>query len=86
MHENREIPDSPSENGTGGRVGKVVDRNPTMYGSGKSDRSIVPMKQPNKPDNHGAEAVEGRGLAKENTDQQNTSRTQCRTKYLGLKK
>jgi hypothetical protein len=26
-----------------------------------------------------AEVVEGRGLTKENTDQQNTSRTQCRT-------
>jgi RNA-directed DNA polymerase len=36
------------------------------------------MRRLNKPDRHGAEAVEGRGLAKENTEQQNTSRTQCR--------
>jgi len=78
MHENREIPCLPSGNGTGGRVGKVVDRNPAMYEHGKSDRPIVPMKHPNKPDRHGAEGVEERGLAKENTGQQNTPRTQRR--------
>jgi len=78
IHENREIPSSSSGDGTEGRVGKVVDRTPTMHGLGKSDRPIVPMKQPNKPDKHGAEAVEGRGLAKENTVQQNTPRTQRR--------
>jgi group II intron reverse transcriptase/maturase len=43
------------------------------HGSGKSDRPIVPEKLPNK-----AEAVEGRGLAKGNPQEQNSSRTQSR--------
>ena len=50
-----------------------------MNGPGKSDRPEVPTKRPNKAGKPGAEAVEGRGLAKGNTDQQNTSRTQSRT-------
>ena len=37
-----------------------------MNDRGKSDRSIVPEKQPNKADSHAAEAVEGRGRAKGN--------------------
>ncbi len=49
-----------------------------MYGRGKSDRPIVPEKPPNKARTLVAEVVEGRGLAKGNTGQQNTSRTQCR--------
>ena len=49
-----------------------------MYGRGKSDRPIVPEKPPNKVRTLAAEAVEGRGLAKGNTGQQNTPRTQCR--------
>jgi hypothetical protein len=51
-----------------------------MHGSGKSDRPIVPAKPPNEA---GAlapteEGVEGRGLAKGNSRQQNTPRTPCR--------
>jgi retron-type reverse transcriptase len=49
-----------------------------MNDPGKSDRPSVPTKQPNKAGNPGAEVVEGRGLAKGNTDEQNASRTQSR--------
>jgi len=52
-----------------------------MNGHGKSDRSIVPKKPSNK--GRGAprpvETVEGRGLAKGSSAQQNRSRTQRRT-------
>lgn len=44
----------------------------------KSDRPIVPGKQPNKAGQPAAEAVEGRGLAKGNPIEQNASRTQRR--------
>jgi group II intron reverse transcriptase/maturase len=49
-----------------------------MDGRGKSDRSVVPEKPPNKGRELRAEAVEGRDLTKGNADQQNTSRTQRR--------
>jgi hypothetical protein len=50
-----------------------------MNDPGKSDRPTVPTKQPNKAGKPGAEVVEGRGLAKGNTDEQNASRTQSRS-------
>ena len=56
-----------------------------MNGHGESDRVVVPEKLPNKEEkagadsvNKSAEEVEGRTLAKENTRQQNTHRTQGR--------
>ena len=79
IRENREIPYLPLGDGTGGRAGKVIDRNPAMHGYGKSDSPTVLTKPSNKAEDSVAEVVEGRGLTKENTDQQNTSRTQCRT-------
>lgn len=48
----------------------------------KSDKSVVPKKFSNKPDNVGAERMEGRDLPKENKKQQNTIRTQCRESVL----
>jgi len=48
----------------------------------KSDRPVVPKKFSNKPDNVGAERVEGRGLPKENKQQQNMLRTQRREGVL----
>ena len=60
------------------RAGKVNDHKPVMHGQGKSDRSIVPMKSPNKVGQPAAEAGEGRDLTKENASQQNTPRTQSR--------
>jgi len=47
-------------------------------GSWKSDRPVVPTKPPNNAGEPAAEAVEGRGLAKGNTGQQNAPRTQSR--------
>jgi group II intron reverse transcriptase/maturase len=49
-----------------------------MNGHGKSDRLVVPGKSPNKVGQPAAEGMEGRSLAKGNTDQQNTPRTQSR--------
>jgi len=78
MRENREIPCSPLGEDSGGRAGKVDDRNPAMNGQGKSDSPILPTKPSNKAEFSAAEAVEGRGLTKENVLQQNTRRTQGR--------
>ncbi len=39
-----------------------------MYERGKSDSPVLPAKPPNKAGRPAAEAVEGRGLAKGNTD------------------
>jgi group II intron reverse transcriptase/maturase len=50
-----------------------------MNGPGKSDRPEVLTRRPNKAGKPGAEAAEGRGLAKGSTDQQNAPRTQSRT-------
>jgi group II intron reverse transcriptase/maturase len=47
-------------------------------GDGKSDSSVVPEKPPNNTGQPVAEAVEGRGLAKGNLPESNTSRTQRR--------
>jgi len=56
-----------------------------MNEHGESDRVVVPEKPPNKEEKAGAcpvgefaEGVEERTLAKENSRQQNTHRTQCR--------
>ena len=51
---------------------------PMMHDQGKSDRPVVPTKPPNNAGRPAAEAVEGRGLAKGNTDEQNAPRTQRR--------
>jgi RNA-directed DNA polymerase len=49
-----------------------------MDGRGKSDSPSVPGKPPNKAEAPAAEVVEGRGLAKGNSHEQNTPRTQGR--------
>ena len=49
-----------------------------MHDRGKSDSSVVPGKPPNRAEEPAAEAVEGRGLAKGKTLQQNVPRTQGR--------
>ena len=49
-----------------------------MNEHGKSDRLIVPKKSSNNAGSPVAEEMEGRSLAKGNTDQQNTPRTQSR--------
>jgi len=51
-----------------------------MNGHGKSASSVVPQKSPNKAGHEAAaEEVEGRGLAKGNSRQQNAPRTQSRS-------
>jgi RNA-directed DNA polymerase len=77
--ENREVPMSPATDGVAGRAGKAEGRTPAMYDQGKSDRPVVPTKPPNNAGQPAAEVVEGRGLAKGNTDEQNAPRTQSRT-------
>lgn len=80
--ENREIPYPPRKDGSEGRVGKVIDRNPTMNGYGKSDRRMVPTKSPNKSNGatqSDAEVMEGKRLTKGNAGQRNAPRTQSRT-------
>jgi group II intron reverse transcriptase/maturase len=49
-----------------------------MHGGGESYSGIVPAKQPNKSERSLAEAVEGRPLAKENTQESNPCRTPSR--------
>ena len=48
------------------------------HGSGESYSGIVPAKQPNKSGQPPAEVVEGRPLAKENTQQPDPCRTPSR--------
>ena len=50
-----------------------------MNDRGKSDRSVVPKKPPNKAEEPVAEVVEGRDLAEGKTLGRNTPRTQSRT-------
>jgi group II intron reverse transcriptase/maturase len=78
MRENREIPIPTTRDGLVVRIGKAESRTPMTHGVGKSDSSEVPTKSPNKVGDPTAEAVEGRGLAKGNTDQRNAPRTQSR--------
>jgi RNA-directed DNA polymerase len=52
---------------------------PLMDRPGKSDRSVVPEKLPNKVEEPTAEVVEGREWAKANLREQNASRTQSRS-------
>jgi len=80
MRENREIPQPPTGTDPEGRAGKAKSHKSAMNGCGKSDNSIVLTKPPNKVEQAMAEVVEGRELTKENADQQNTPRTQGRTK------
>lgn len=49
-----------------------------MHTDGKSDRSIVPVKPPNKVQESAAEVVEGRGRTKGNLPERNALRTQSR--------
>ena len=51
-----------------------------MNDPGKSDRLVVPTKSSNKAEQSAAEAAEGRSLTESNPSQQNTPRTQSRTR------
>ncbi len=79
LHGNREVPETPSLDGRGGRSVKAGSHTPDAYVSGKSDGCIVPGKPPNKGRGDlPAEAVEGRRPTKGNAGQAAAVRTQCR--------
>jgi RNA-directed DNA polymerase len=74
MHENREI--SIASRCDRDRSGKANNRTPDVHAVEKSDRAVVPMKQPNKGAHAPAEAVEGRAWTEENKAEPHTSPTQ----------
>src|SRR6266403_1620201 len=57
---------------------EVQGHTPMMNEHGKSDRSVIPAKSPNKTGQPVAEGMEGRDLTKGNLPQQNASRTPSR--------
>ncbi len=64
--------------GIPGSVGKGESRTVNVHMGEKSDRIILPMKQPNKGSKSPAEAVEGRILVKGNSVETTAVRTQSR--------
>jgi len=76
MHENRETSGAPRSFQDRGRSEKAQSRTSDMHALEESDRTIVPMNQPNKEDSSSAEVGEGRVRTKENIAQSNTSPTQ----------
>ena len=73
MHENREASVASVQTD---RSGKVTSHKPDMHAAEESDRTVVPMKPPNKEAFASAEAVEGRMRTKENAGQPRRSPTQ----------
>ena len=69
-----------SEGGSSDRAGKVNNRKPAIYAGEKSDTPIVPEKLPNNE--LLLEAVEGRGVAKGNTQESPAGRAQNRETVL----
>src|SRR5262252_90648 len=76
MRENRETSGAPRSFQDRGRSEKAQSRTSDMHVLEESDRTIVPMNQPNKEDSSSAEVGEGRVRTKENIAQSNTSPTQ----------
>jgi RNA-directed DNA polymerase len=76
MHENRETSGAPRSIQDRGRSEKAQSRTSDMHALEESDRTVVPVNQPNKEDSSSAEVGEGRVRAKENIVQSNTSPTQ----------
>jgi RNA-directed DNA polymerase len=79
---NREIPGllQHSVRQDAGAQREVERRTPLMYEPGKSDSRAVPRKAPNKARRQAAEGLEGRRLAKQNSPQATTLRTQGRVR------
>jgi hypothetical protein len=83
LHGSWEISSAPEAKlGTGG-AGKAKSRNPVVHAGEKSDTSVVPRKPPNKGDDP-AEVVEERDVAKGNTSEPPTLRTQSRDKSVSM--
>src|SRR5215211_2364914 len=81
-HVNREIPGFSSRplGRAPGAQREVERRTPLMHEPGKSDSRTVPRKAPNKARRRAAEGLEGRRLAKRNSSQATTLRTQGRAR------
>ena len=82
-HVNREIPGFLQASLPGMDTGaqrEVGRRTPLMDESGKSDNRVLPEKAPNKARRRVAEGLEGRRLAKRNSRQATTLRTQGRAR------
>lgn len=75
MHENRETWASTGRERTS-PAGEGRSRTARMNGVEESDRSVVPLSQPNKAEPSAAEVGEGRGRTQENTWQSHTLSTQ----------
>ena len=75
-HRNWKISAAPGAQAPGG-AGKAKSRNPAVYVAEKSDTSVVPEKPSNKGPGP-AEIVEGRDVAKGNTDKPPAPRTLSR--------
>src|SRR6266849_6430817 len=82
-HENREIPGlsrRPLFCRGAGAQREVGRHTPLMDGPGKSDSRVVPKKVPNNARRRATEGLEGRRLAKRNSPQATTHRTQSRAR------
>lgn len=76
MHENRETSVPTGRDEWTSPAGEGRSRTARTHGIEESDRSIVPMNQPNKAEQSAAEAGEGRGRTEENASQSHTYSTQ----------
>src|SRR5689334_10967133 len=76
MHENRETSALAGREKRTSPAGEGRSRTTRMNNAEESDRSIVPMNQPNKVEPSAAEVEEGRERAKENTSLSHTLSTQ----------
>src|SRR2546430_2590610 len=81
-HANREIPGllQQSIRQGAGAQWEVGRRTPLMHKPRKSDSRTVPRKAPNRARRQAAEVLEGRRLAKQNSPQATTLRTQGRAR------
>src|ERR1700710_2637173 len=76
MHENRETSASAGREERRSPAEEGRSRTFCMNDAEESDRSIVPVSQPNKAERSAAEAGEGRERTKENTTRSHTLSTQ----------
>jgi RNA-directed DNA polymerase len=79
-HANREIPGFSARQAGDGAQREVEGRTPLMNEPGKSDSRVVPRRVPNNARRRAAEGPEGRRLAKRNSPQATTHRTQGRAR------
>ena len=80
MRENREALQTPTLEGSAGRLKTAKSRNVDMHVCGESDGLVVPTKRANKAGAYAlaAESAEGRRSTKGNAPQAHSCRTQSR--------